>query len=272
LAALIMNSIKGSLKIAAVKIPHYGQERKNILEDVSLVTGAHFFTPDGEYGITQAELSDLGIVKSIEIGKNYTIMIDGQGDYEGIDGKIEQLRAEMDQTNEERFLIKLQERITRLASSVGIIYVGAATEVEMIEKKHRIEDALEAVKAAQDDGVVPGGGSTLVRIAHGLDEETHVGLSSEAEKKGFKLLKEVICMPMRRILENAGIDYMDVFNTLRAEHIENNNVGFDVLNEKFVDMVEAGIIDPAKVTKNALINAVSASGALLTTNCSIIEK
>ena len=267
LAALI-----GSLKIAAVKIPHYGQERKDILEDVSLISGAHFFTPDGDRGLTRATLSDLGTVKNIEVGKNRTLMVDGQGDYEAIDAKIESLRAEMAQTEDERALLRLQERITRLASSVGVIYVGAATEVEMVEKKHRIEDALEAVKAAQDEGVVPGGGVTLARISHDLDEETYVGLLSEAEKKGFKLLKEVIRVPMRRILENAGIDHRSVFDTLYTDHIENDNTGFNVLTEEFVDMIENGVIDPAKVTKNALINAVSAAGSLLTTNCAIIEK
>tara|TARA_R110000824_G_scaffold148920_7_gene318929 strand:- start:4393 stop:5979 length:1587 start_codon:yes stop_codon:yes gene_type:complete len=272
LAALIMNSIKGSLKIAAVKIPHYGQERKDILEDVSLISGANFFTPDGDYGLTKATLSDLGTVKNIEIGKNRTLMVDGQGDYEAIDTKIERLRAEMAQTEDERALLRLQERITRLASSVGVIYVGAATEVEMVEKKHRIEDALEAVKAAQDEGVVPGGGVTLARISYDLNEETYIGLSSDAEKNGFKLLKEVIRVPMRRILENAGINHQDVFNTLYVEHIKDDNIGFNVLTEEFVDMIENGVIDPAKVTKNALINAVSAAGSLLTTNCAIIEK
>lgn len=254
-AALIMNMMRGTMKIAAVKAPRYGEERRNILKDLCLSTGASYATKSSGLKLKDVKLPNLGTCKKIEILKNGTTIVGGKGNYEEVDKQIENLKIELEQTDNLNECERIQERITRLASGVAIIRVGAATEVEMIEKKHRIEDALEAVRAAQMDGIVPGGGVALVRARKSM--------------KGYaNIIYQAAEAPLRQMANNAG-ESADVI--LDKVHRANGNRGWDFKSGKMVDMVDAGIIDPVKVTITALINAASAAGTLLTTGHAIIE-
>lgn len=266
LAALIMNAVRGSMKVVAVKAPRYGEERRNILKDLALSTGATFFTRESGKKFSEFKLTDFGRCKSVEIKKSVTTFVDGKGDYEKIDERIEILKdtiAEIDDIHE---CERLQERVTRLASGIATILVGGATEVEVIEKRHRIEDALEAVRAAQVDGIHPGGGIALIRASQRLNGE---GLSDD-ELLGFNILKKALLSPAKVMATNAGLS-SDLTLSKILEN-ENLDIGVNIKTNEMVDMYEAGIIDPVKVTKSALTNAKSAVSVLISSGHAIIEE
>lgn len=265
LAALIMNTVRGTMKITAVKAPLYGEARKNMLNDLAVSTGATFITRDSTTKLRDAKLTDFGQCKSIDITKVLTTVIGGKGSFEDVDKRIELLKSELQQTEDLQECEKIQHRITKLAAGVAVINVGAVTEVEMTEKKHRIEDALEAVKAAQEDGLVPGGGVALLRASEGLEVDT----DNEDQVWGVEIVKKAVLAPLRQMALNAGQSP----DLIEAE-VRNaaQNSGFNFRDFSTVDMYEAGIIDPLKVTRVALQNAASAAGTLITTSHAIIEK
>lgn len=265
LAALIMNTVRGTMKIAAVKAPFYGERRRNILADLALSTGAEFFSRESEVALKDIRLDHFGQCRSVDITKGATTVIGGKGDMEEIDRRIELLKVEMTEIDDMRECDKLQERITKLASGVAVIRVGAATEVEMIEKKHRIEDALEAVKSAQEEGIVPGGGVALVRAGATL---TNLEVENEDQQYGVDIIRDAITAPLRQMATNCGLSPDLILNTVSSE---TGNYGYDFRNDQIVDMLDCGIIDPVKVTRVALQNAASAAGTLITTSHAIIE-
>ncbi len=265
LAALIMNTVRGSLKIAAVKAPFYGERRRNILEDLALSTGAEFISAQGTTKLKDVKLQHFGQCRSIDITKGDTTVIGGKGDFEEIDRRIELLKSELIQTDDMRECDKIQERITKLASGVAVIKVGASTEVEMIEKKHRIEDALEAVKSAQQEGVVPGGGVALVRAASVL---SNVTVENDDQQFGVEIVREAVTAPLRQMAENCGLSPDLVLAQVSSSE---GSWGYNFRTDEMVDMLKEGVIDPVKVTRTALQNAASAAGTLITTSHAIIE-
>lgn len=264
LAALIMNSIRGSLKVAAIKAPRYGEERRNILKDLAVAVGAAFISRESGVALKTVRLEHLGSAKTIDISKTWTTVVGGNGDMEEVDRQIENLKTEISQTDSLNECEKIQERITRLASGIAIIRVGGATEIEMVEKRHRIEDALEAVRSAQQEGIVPGGGVALARSVRDIN----LGLENEDQEIGKSIIYEAVLEPIRQMAKNAG-ESSDII----AELVKNSsdNLGYDFKNRVLVNMLESGIIDPAKVTRCALQNAASAATTLITTNYAIVE-
>ena len=260
-----MNTVRGSMKIAAVKAPFYGDRRRNILADLALSTGAEFFSRDSTISLKDIKLENLGQSRSIEITKTNTTVIGGWGNSTEIDSRIELLKSEMIETDDIRECDKLQERITKLASGVAVIRVGAPTAVEMIEKKHRIEDALEAVKSAQEEGIVPGGGVALIRCSTVLSVAQ---VENEDQQLGVEIIREALTSPLRQMAINCGLSPDLILNMVEAEA---GNMGYDFRNDIFTDMLDAGIIDPVKVTRSALQNAASAAGILITTSHAIVE-
>ncbi len=264
LAALVMNAARGTMKVAAIKAPCYGEERRNILKDLALATGAAFISRESNKTLQGVGLPDLGTAKTVESQKTWTTFVGGSGDYGKIEERIESLKEEMGQTEDLQECERIQERITKLASGVAIIRVGGLTEVEMIEKKHRIEDALEAVKAAQEEGIVGGGGIALIRASKGV--KVH-GCNSD-ERAGMEIVLEAVKQPVRQMAINAG-DSPDII--LAAVLKQKTEDGYDFASGVFVNMIENGIVDPVKVSRTALQNAASAASTLLTTNYAIIE-
>ena len=265
LAALIMNTVRGTLKIAAVKAPFYGDRRRNILADLALSTGAEYFCGTSTASLKDIKLQHFGQARSIDITKTSTTVIGGKGNFEEIDKRIEILKKELAALDDLRECDKIQERITKLASGVAVIRVGAPTEVEMIEKKHRIEDALEAVKSAQQEGVVPGGGVALVRAAAALETTT---IENEDQQYGVDIVREAVAAPLKQMATNCGLSPDLILNTVQTE---SEDCGYDFRNDRVVSMIKEGIIDPVKVTRTALQNAASAAGTLITTSHAIIE-
>ena len=264
LAALIMNAMRGTMKIAAVKAPRYGEERRGILKDLAISVGATFISRESGFKLGDTKLEHLGIAKSVEITKNETTIMGGKGDSNDIEQQIDTLKAELEQTDSLHECGRIQERITRLASGIAIIRVGASTEVEMIEKKHRIEDALEAVRSAQEEGIVPGGGVSLIRAA----ETAQFEVDNEDQALGVEIVRRAVFAPIRQMAQNAG-ESPDIIQTV-VGNLEGTQ-GYDFRDRKTRDLLEAGIVDPAKVARCALQNAVSAAGTLITTNYAIIQ-
>ena len=261
LAALIMNTVRGSMKVAAVKSPGYGQERRNIVEDLCLSVGATFVSRSSGKKLNEVVLSDLGICKKIEILKNETTFVGGIADWDKIDVKIESLKAEIKQTENMGECQLLQQRITRLNSGVAIIKVGAPTEVEMVEKKHRVEDALEAVRSAQAEGVVPGGGLALLNC-----QNFRINTENEDQNLGASIVRAALEAPIKQLASNT-----DQSPGLIIHQIRNSGQGWNFKTNELTDMEGAGIIDPTKVTRVALQNAVSVASILITTNNAIVE-
>jgi len=269
LAALIMNRMRGGMKVAAVKAPRYGEERRNLLSDLAVTVGATFISKDQPLRIKDVKLEHLGEVNSVEILKSHTTLAGGSGTPEDIDNRVEALRTEVANTENLHEAERTQERITRLASGVSVIRVGGATEIEVTEKTHRIEDALEAVRSAQEEGVVPGGGTALVTTTHKLNLE----LENRDQVMGAQVVISAARAPVKQILANAGVSSDIVLATLDDPNAElEDNFGFNVKTSRFEDLIEAGVLDPVKVTKSALRNAVSAAGTLLTTNCAVLRE
>ena len=264
LAALIMNSMRGTMKVAAIKAPRYGEERRGIMSDLAIATGGHYFQKSRGDDLKNVELTHFGTAKSVELGKGLTTIVSGNGNMDEVENRIEALKTEIEVTDSLPDAERLQERITRLASGVAVIKVGAATEIEMIEKKHRIEDALEAVRSAQLEGVIPGGGLALLRIA----EKIKVKTDTEEQAIGVSIVKEALDAPTRQMAINCGMSE-DI--TLNSILMAKDNIGINFSTGELADMYDIGVIDPVKVTRCALINAVSVAGTLLTTNYAIIE-
>ena len=265
LAALIMNAVRGTMRVAAVKAPRYGTERRGIMKDLCLATGSTFVSRESGRKLADVKLVDLGSCQRVEIMKNFTTIVDGNADWPAIEERIESLKSEIKQTENIEECQRLQERITRLNSGVAIIRVGAPTEVEMIEKKHRIEDALEAVRAAQEQGIVPGGGATLLNC-----RSIVLDLESEDQRLGAEILKKSLSAPIKQMALNAG-ESPDLIISRLDSQSEAGSMGWDFAARNVVDMMSAGIIDPAKVTITALKNAVSVASTLITTNNAIVE-
>ena len=267
LAALIMNRMRNSMKIAAVKAPYYGEERRSVLEDIAIITGATFISKDSGIRLRNVKLEHLGAAKTIEASKYVTTLVGGNTDYDAMEEKVASLKAQVEETESDNEAERLQQRITRLSSAIATIRVGGATEIEVTEKKHRVEDALEAVKSAQEEGIVPGGGTALLRAASSIE----IHPSTPDQLLGAQALIESCYAPITQILRNAEISSDIVINSLSYDD-HDENVGFNVRTEKFEDLIKSGVIDPAKTVKCALQNAASAAGTLLTTNCAVLRK
>jgi len=267
LAALIMNAKRGTLRVAAVKAPKYGEERRNILKDLALSVGATFITRSDDLRLRDIKLAHFGEAKTFECTKFFTTIVGGKSTPSEIEKRIEALKAEIEQTEDMDECERIQERITRLASGVAIIKVGAATEVEMIEKKHRIQDALEAVFSAQQEGIVPGGGTALLRASKGLNVE----MGNEYQDLGANIVLEAIKAPIRQMALNAGQSPDLVLEKVMNALDEDEHSGFDFTSGEIINMSEAGIVDPAKVVRCALQNAISVASTLITTNHAVIE-
>ena len=266
LATLVVNKLRGTLKIAAVKAPGFGDRRKAMLEDIAILTGGQMISEELGIKLESIGLKDLGQAKRVVIDKDNTTIVDGAGDKKDIEGRVKQIRTQIEETTSDYDREKLQERLAKLVGGVAVINVGAATESEMKEKKARVEDALNATKAAVEEGIVPGGGVAFIRCIAKLD-----ALKLEGEKQfGVNIVKKSLEDPLRWIATNAGHD-----GSIIIEKVKNGKAafGFDAAKEEYVDdMMKAGIIDPTKVTRTALQNAASVAGLLLTTDCMIAEK
>ena len=270
LATLVLNKLRGMLSCLAVKAPGFGDRRKAMLRDVAAVTGSHVITEEEGRKLDSATIEDLGRADKVISTKDDTTVVGGSGDDAEIKGRMEQIKVEIDKSTSDYDKEKLQERLAKLAGGVAIIRVGAATETELKEKKHRVEDALSATRAAVEEGIVPGGGVALINAISALDE---VKMDYPDEQTGVNILRAALEMPMRKISENAGEDGAVILDTVRRTQKEkdNNRIGYDVLQSDFMDMVEAGIIDPAKVTKGALSNAASIAAMILSTEALITD-
>lgn len=263
LAALIANAVRGTMKICAVKSPKYGEERRNIMKDLCTSTGATFITRENSLTLQDVKLNHFGQCTKINITKAWSTIIGGKGNHATIDETIETIKAQIRQTDNLSECERLQDRITRLASGVAVIRVGAATEVEMIEKRHRIDDALEAVRSAQQEGIVPGGGVALLRATNDLFVET----DNEEQSLGAQVVIKACEAPLRQMAINAGESADIVVTNVKNE---TDDRGYDFLDRTMVSTYDVGIIDPCKVTKCALKNAASAAGTLLTTSHAIV--
>jgi len=253
------------MKVCAVKGPRYGEERRSIMKDLCTSIGATFLTRENGLQLKDVKLNHFGQAKKISISKNSTAVIGGKGDQNEIDKQIEALKTEIQQTESLKECERLQERITRLASGVAVIRVGAATEVEMIEKKHRIDDALEAVRSAQEEGVVAGGGSTLIHAVKGLTVDVEEG----DQTTGVNIIFDSVREPLRQMAINAGLSPDLIVNEVFSA---NDGEGYDFMDNAVKELSTVGIIDPVKVTRCALQNAVSVASTLLTTNYAVVAQ
>ncbi len=267
LATLVVNTLRGTLSAVAVKAPGFGDRRKAMLEDIAILTGGQVVAEELGLKLESTDLTMLGQAKSIKIEKENTTIINGAGKQQDIKDRIAQIKAQIEDTTSDYDKEKLQERLAKLAGGVAVINVGAATEVELKEKKHRVEDALSATRAAIEEGIIPGGGLTLIQAVKGFDKVSTDDWDEDA-KVGFKIVKRALEEPIRQIAENAGLD-----GSIIAERAKNEKkgIGFDAEKMVWTDMVKAGIIDPAKVTRSALQNAASIASLLLTTECTVTD-
>ena len=264
LATLVVNKLRGTLNCAAVKAPGFGDRRKAMLQDIAILTGGQVISEEVGLKLENAGLNDLGKAKTIRIDKDNTTIIDGAGSQQSIQDRVKQIRAQIDETTSDYDREKLQERLAKLVGGVAVINVGAATEAEMKEKKARVEDALHATRAAVEEGIVPGGGVALIRCVPGLDKLK----LPEGQSVGVQIVKRALEEPLRQIVANAGAEPSVVVNEVKGRK---DSQGFDAYKEEYVDMIDAGIIDPTKVTRTALQNAASVAGLLLTTEAMIAE-
>lgn len=267
LSTLVVNSLRGTLRTCAVKAPGFGDRRKAMLEDIAILTGGEVISEELGLKLENTDISQLGKAKTIKVDKDNTTVINGAGKAKDIQDRIAQIKAQIEETTSDYDREKLQERLAKLAGGVAVINVGAATEVELKEKKHRVEDALSATRAAIEEGIVPGGGLALIQAAASLEKADTSKLTDD-EKVGFKIVKRSLEEPIRQIAENAGLDGAVIADKAKAEK---KGIGFDAARTEWVDMVKAGIIDPAKVTRSALQNAASIASLLLTTECAITD-
>jgi chaperonin GroEL len=265
LATLVVNKLRGGLKIAAVKAPGFGDRRKAMLEDIAILTGGTVISEERGFSLENADLSMLGTAESVMIDKDNTTIVNGNGKSSDIKARVNQIKAQIETTTSDYDKEKLQERLAKLAGGVAVLYVGAASEVEMKEKKDRVDDALHATRAAVEEGIVAGGGVALVRAKKTLEKITTENLD---ETTGVQIINKAIEAPLRTIVENAGGEGSVVINKVLEGK---KDYGYDAKSEAYVDMLKAGIIDPKKVTRIALENAASVAGMILTTECALVD-
>jgi chaperonin GroEL len=260
-----VNKLRGTLKVAAAKAPGFGDRRKAMLEDIAILTGGQVISEDLGLKLENVTLNDLGTAKRVTLDKDNTTIVDGGGSRKALEGRVKQIRAQIDETTSDYDREKLQERLAKLIGGVAVINVGAATELEMKEKKDRVEDALNATRAAVEEGIVPGGGVAFMRVLKALDK---LDLTGE-EKMGVNIIRRALEEPMRQIANNAGFEGSVVVQKVAEGK---GNFGFNAESGKYEDLLEAGIIDPTKVARFALQNAASVAGLLLTTEAMVAEK
>ena len=266
LATLVVNKLRGTLSCAAVKAPGYGDRRKAMLEDIAILTGGRVISEDAGMKLENAMISDLGKAKTVKIDKDNTTIVEGLGKKDDIQARISQIKIQIDETTSDYDKEKLQERLAKLSGGVAVINVGAATEVEMKEKKARVEDALHATKAAAEEGIVPGGGVALLRTIPALEK---LKLDDPEQQIGVNIIKKALEEPMKQLAANAGEEGSVIVETVKTKP---KNVGYNVNSGKYEDMYEAGIIDPTKVTRTALQNAASIASLLITTEAMVTEE
>ena len=266
LATLVLNKLRGMLNVLAIKAPGFGDRRKAMMNDIAILTGGTVIAEETGGSLETATVDDLGQAEKVSSDKENTVIVSGKGDADQIKGRVEQIRVEIERSTSDYDSEKLQERLAKLSGGVAIIRVGAATETELKEKKHRVEDALSATRAAVEEGIVPGGGVALLNAMVGLE-----GLSgdNDDEQTGINIVEKALTVPMRKIAENAGKDGAVIVANVQRE--EDSKIGYNVLTEEYVDMLEAGVIDPAKVTRGALENAASIAAMILTTEALITD-
>ena len=267
LATLVLNAIRGTLKCVAVKAPGFGDRRKEMLQDIAVLTGGTVITEELGLKLETTELNQLGQVKSVKIDKDNTTLVDGNGSKDAIAARVAEIKAQVAKSTSDYDKEKLQERLAKLSGGVAVINIGAITETEMKEKKFRVEDTLAATRAALEEGIVPGGGIALIEASKALTDEAAKDLS-EDEKVGFRIVRRALEEPIRQIADNAGVDGAVIADKAKNEK---KGVGYNAYTGEWVDMMEAGVIDPAKVTRSALQNAASVAGMLLTTECAITD-
>ena len=265
LATLVVNKLRGSLKIAAVKAPGFGDRRKAMLEDIAILTGGTVISEERGFSLENATIDMLGTAEKVAIDKDNTTVVNGSGDDNAIKERVNQIKAQIETTTSDYDKEKLQERLAKLAGGVAVLYVGAASEVEMKEKKDRVDDALHATRAAVEEGIVAGGGVALVRAKAVLEA---ISTENADEATGIQIVARAIESPLRTIVENAGGEGSIVISKVLESK---DSIGYDAKNEEYVDMLKAGIIDPKKVTRIALENAASVAGMILTTECAVID-
>jgi len=265
LATLVVNKLRGTLNVCAVKAPGFGDRRKALLEDIAILTGGKCITEDLGIKLESVDLTDLGRAKSITIDKENTTIVEGYGKASEIQGRVNQIRRQIEETTSDYDREKLQERLAKLAGGVAVINVGAATETEMKEKKARVEDALHATRAAVEEGIVPGGGVALIRCLPAIEA---VKVANDDERIGIDIVKRAVEEPTRALAENAGVEGSIVVQEIKKRK---GNEGYNVSSGEYEDLVKAGVVDPKKVTRTALQNASSIAGLLLTTECLITE-
>jgi chaperonin GroEL len=270
LATLVLNKLRGMLNVLAVKAPGFGDRRKAMLQDIAVLTGGTVISEEVGRKLETVTINDLGRAGKVVSTKDDTTIVDGAGDETAIKGRIQEIKVEIDSSTSDYDREKLQERLAKLSGGVAVIRVGAATEVELKEKKHRVEDALSATRAAVEEGIVPGGGVALINAISALDD---VKLDYDDENTGVQILRRALEAPMRKIASNAGQDGAVIIQSVRRTQAEkkDKNIGYDVISGQFVNMLEAGIIDPAKVTRGALENAASIAAMILTTEALITD-
>jgi chaperonin GroEL len=267
LATLVVNSIRGTLRACAVKAPGFGDRRKAMLQDLAVLTGGTVISEEIGHKLEHTELKHLGRAKSVRVDKDSTTVVEGAGSQSDIKGRIAQLKKQIEDTTSDYDREKLEERLAKLSGGVAVIHVGAATEVELKERKHRVEDALSATRAAVEEGIVPGGGMTLVRAASALAKE-NLSSWNEAEAVGYRIVTRALEEPIRQIAANAGLDGSIIADRAKSEKPGH---GFDAQKMEWTDLVARGIIDPTKVTRSAIQNAGSVAGLLLTTEATITD-
>jgi chaperonin GroEL len=268
LGTLVLNKLRGILNVLAVKAPGFGDRRKEMLRDIAILTGGTVISEELGKKLENTTVADLGQARRITANKDETTIVEGRGSEDEIKGRIQQIKAQIEETTSDYDREKLQERLAKLSGGVAVVRVGAATEVELKEKKARVEDALQATRAAVEEGVVPGGGVVLLAAARALD-----GLKLEGEQQvGVEIVKRALEEPTRQLVNNAGLEGSVIVQELRQREQQDPNVGFNVMSEQYGNLVEQGIIDPAKVTRSALENASSVAGIMLTTDALVTEK
>ena len=265
LGTLVVNKLRGTLKVCAVKSPAFGDRKKEMMQDIALLTGGTFITSDLGLKIEEATLDMLGTAEKVTIGKESTTIVNGAGNSDDIGVRIEEIKSQIENTDSDYDKEKLQERLAKLSGGVAVLYIGAGSEVEMKEKKDRVDDALHATRAGIEEGIVEGGGIALLKIQETLGDAPLD--ESDSFQQGFNIIRTSLASPLSQILKNCGVTEGTVL-----EYIKLHGGGYDAKNEKFVDMFEAGIIDPKKVTRTAIENAASVAGMILTTECMVVNK
>jgi chaperonin GroEL len=265
LATLVVNRLRGTLKICAVKAPGFGDRRKAMLEDIAILTGGTVISEEAGYKLENTTLDMLGKAKRITVEKENTTIIEGAGDSKEIQARVSQIRKQIEDTTSDYDREKLQERLAKLAGGVAVLKIGAATETEMKEKKARVEDALHATRAAVEEGIVPGGGVALLRVAHALDG---VKVENDDQKLGVDIVRKAIEEPLRQIVSNAGQEASVIVNEIKKGK---GDYGYNAYTDKYENLYESGVIDPVKVTRTALENAASIAGLILTTEALVSD-